>query len=316
VARIAEPAEAPAKLAAAVKLLQDARARDPKNVAVGAYLSEVLVRQGKRYEGVAVLRDTAKLLTAVDFRLRDAGRPAAGPGRAGPVGGHDRRHRRRPDPRGAGRVLPRPARGRPAGVGPPPAKLLEEAGPNVARVPTFYKKAMVGLGACYAAMQNPDKQLEYCRRARAIDPGYAPAVVGEAEALTQMRGKLPDALREYRVLVNQFQLTGYRADLARLELLAALSGPARGDEAAWERFDAAVEIKKGEKPADVQARLPGELQVVYADARGRPRARSRGAAGAAQVAGTSTRRTRTPRPGTWRSPGSTPAAASRRRWPC
>src|SRR5262249_1910592 len=79
--------------------------------------------------------------------------------------------------------------------------LLEEAAPYLLRLPEFHKRAAVGLGECYAVLQNPDKQLENYRAARKDDPNYLPAIIGEAEAHVKL-GRYPDAPPLFAFLVN------------------------------------------------------------------------------------------------------------------
>ncbi len=213
---------------------------DPKNVLVGMALAEILARLDHREEGIKILKQTATALGAVNDqylmvvdRLIDLGeqefssslvetRIAADPGRG---------------------VIVMYFRGRLAVLKeewPRALKLLDEVAPNLVRVPLYHKKAMVGLAACYSAMQNPDKQLEYCRLARKDDADYPYAIVGEAEALVKM-GKLDEAVQRYRSIVYALRLTDFRPELVRLELLAALAQPGGDAARDWRRFDESLE---------------------------------------------------------------------------
>jgi tetratricopeptide (TPR) repeat protein len=256
------PAEAKAKRERAEALLRKAFAIDGKNVAVGMLLAEVVAAQGKLADGVKVLKQTADSLGQVDDhflmvvdRLIDLGEKdhasALVESRLAPDEGK--------------KVIVAYFRGRLAVLRQDwqaALRLLEESEAQLGRVPLYHKKAMVGVAACYAAMQNPDKQLEYCRKALRDDGGYPPAVVGEAEALVRM-GKVAEAVRRYRTVVYEFHINGYRNELARLELMQVLSRAAPGEGRSWERFD--------ESLGPPESRTP-ELHILNAEslvARGR-----------------------------------------------
>lgn len=131
--------------------------------------------------------------------------------------------------------------------------LLEESAPVLVRVPQYHKKAMTGLGQCYAAIQNPDKELECFLAAHRDDPLYLPARIGMADAYLKL-GKYAEALAEYKVIVNGYGLNDYRVHYAKLEHRAAARQPAASRN--WEPFELALG-KESERTAD--------LQVLYAD---------------------------------------------------
>ncbi|HEY1188803.1 MAG TPA: hypothetical protein VGE74_14205, partial [Gemmata sp.] len=237
--------------------LQRARNRDPKNIAVGALLCEVMTRQGDGDKGLEVLRATAKLLDAKDpdyvmvtDRLIDLGEQTDSAAMVDAIATDESRKVVVPYLRGRIAVLKQDWN--------TALRLLEEARPNITRVPMFHKKALVGLAACYAIRQNPDKQLEFCHKALEVDPEYPPALVGEAEALAKMP-RIGEALNRYRLIVNRYQLSEYRAELVRLELYEALGQPGGADGRNWGRFEEAV----GKGPV---AERSAEVQVLCADA--------------------------------------------------
>lgn len=260
VAELKDAKDAPAKLKRIEGLLRRAREKDPTNVAVGALLCEVLNRQGDRDAGLEVLRATAKLLdpksndyVMVADRLIDLGEESDSAKMVDVIAENEARKVLIPYFRGRLAVLKKDWV--------PALRLLEEAKPSISRVPVFHKKLLVGLGTCYATMLNPDKQLEFCRAARTADPkdpDYAPAVLGETEALAKM-GRVSDAVRGYRQLVNGFQLNEYRTELVRFELYDVLTRPGAAKDRDWSRFDAAVQ------PVPLAAR-PAEMQVLCSDA--------------------------------------------------
>ena len=66
-----------------------------------------------------------------------------------------------------------------------------------------------------AAIQaRPDMTYAYCKH---HDRRAEPCT--QAEALARLPGRGEEALRQYRALVNTFQLVDYRPELVRLELL-------------------------------------------------------------------------------------------------
>jgi tetratricopeptide (TPR) repeat protein len=256
---IKKPEEWKAQYAKAEKLLREAYELDKKsakrNVAIGMLLAEVLALTGKRDEGIQILRETAAAIDKVNDqfllildRLIDLGEKELSATlidtRLAPEEGR--------------KMLTLYFRGRLAVLNKDwmgAVKMLDEAAPSLVRVPLYHKKAMVGLAACYAAMQNPDKQLEYCRLALRDDGGYPLAIVGEAEALVRM-GKFDEALKRYRAIVYTFQIPGYRAELARLELLDVLGQLVAPETRNWTRFE--------ESLGPVDLRTP-ELHVLNAD---------------------------------------------------
>ncbi len=245
------------QFAKAEVLLRKAFGLDKKNVSVGMLLAEVLTALNKRDEGVRVLKQTAEALGAVDDkylrvidRLLDLGEQEVSAALV--------ETKLAPDE--TKKPIVTYFRGRLAVLKPdwPVAlALLDEIAPSLVRLPEYHKKAALGLAACYAAMQNPDKQLEFCRMARRDDPDYVPAVIGEAEALARM-GKHAEALAQYRVIVNENRLTGYRTELARLELLDVLSQAGDVQARNWSRFEDSL----GTPP---EARAP-EVRIYEADA--------------------------------------------------
>lgn len=249
VAEIKTLDQLPVQLKKAEDYLRTAHARDPKHVGAGALLAEVLTRQGKKEEGVAVLRATAKNLGKVDSdyamiadRLIDLGDRTESAAMIDALAADE-----------AHKALAPYLRGRLALLKSDwleAKRLLEEAAPRVSGVRTFHKKAMVGLAACYASMQNPDRQLAYCQAALRDDPNYPLALVGEAEALAKM-GKVDAALRGYRRIVNEFQLTDYRPELARLELLDVLVRPVEAKLRDWTRFEESLGLPKDARPPEI-----------------------------------------------------------------
>ena len=244
--------QAPAQLQKAAELLKKAHERDPKHLRVGALYAEVLSRQGKMAEGVVVLRTVAKNLPAVDGEyvsvvdlLIDLGDQTDAPAMADAVAASDTHKAFAPYLRGRLALLKKDYLGA--------LRLFEEVAPKLTAVRLFHKKAMVGMAACYAALQNPDMQLEFCRRALRDDPGYPLAIVGEAEALVKVR-KTSEALSRYREIVNKFQLVEYRPELARLEMLDVLLQPVEA-ERNWTRFE--------ESLGPVADRTP-EIHMIHA----------------------------------------------------
>jgi cellulose synthase operon protein C len=132
-------------------------------------------------------------------------------------------------------------------------KLLEETAPLLVRLPNFHKRAMTGLGQCYAAIQNPDKQLEHFAAALKDDPLYVPARVGVADAYFRL-GRFREALAEYKVLVNGYGLTMFRPRYGRLEYRAAVTQPAATRN--WEAF---------EQSLGAAADRTAELWVLFAE---------------------------------------------------
>jgi tetratricopeptide (TPR) repeat protein len=259
---IKDAAEAPKRLAEAERRLKKAFGIDPKNVAVGIKYADVLSRQGRREDSAGVLERTAAALPPGDpqnllviDQLLDFGEQK--------VSASLVESRLAPDDNR--RVFVTYFRGRLALLRQDwmaALKLLEECAQPLARAPSYHKKVMVGIASCFAAMQNPDKQLEFCQKALADDGGYALAVIGKAEALVRM-GKLEDALRQYRVIVYTFQLVGYRNELARLELLDVLAQPGEAASRDWRAFENSLGPAKDRAP---------ELRVFDAEslvARGR-----------------------------------------------
>ena len=238
-------------------LLRKAFGLDKKNVAVGMLLAEVLTALNKRDEGGAVLKEVADALGAVNDkylsvidRLLDLGEQEMSAALVD--------SKLAPDE--SMKPIVTYFRGRLAVLKPdwPVARaLLEEILPALVRMPEYHKKAVLGLATCYAAMQNPEKQLEFCRMALRDDSRYVPAAVGEAEALARM-GKNAEALTKYRVLVNEYRLTGLRPELARLELLDVLSQAGDIQARNWSRFEDSLG-----KPAEARA---AALRVYEADA--------------------------------------------------
>ena len=108
----------------------------------------------------------------------------------------------------------------------------------------YHKKALVGLGLCYTVFQNPDRQLLCYIEALKDDPGYVPAMVGQAEALAKL-GRTDEALfgrpnegrPGFRALVTTYKVAAARPTLVRLEFLHAVRRPAARN---WSAFDDAL----------------------------------------------------------------------------
>ncbi|AMV23476.1 tetratricopeptide repeat protein [Gemmata sp. SH-PL17] len=254
VAEIKTIQDAPGKLREAEGYLRRARERDPKNLAAGTLLADVLTRQDKKAEGIELLRATAKLFPKVDpdfamivDRLIDLGEQTDSAALVEKLAAEPSHKVLVPYYRGRLALIKQDWR--------TAQPLLEEAAPKVASVRAFHKKVMVGLATCYANVQNPDKQLEYCQKALGDDPNYAFAIIGEAEALSKM-GKTEAALRRYRTLVSAFQLFDYRPELVRLELLDVLGQPVEAEVRNWSRFQ--------ESLGPVEGRA-AEIYVLEAD---------------------------------------------------
>ncbi len=237
---------------------------DPKNHSVGMLYAEMLAFLGKRDEGVAVLKRAAESLGAVNDQyfvlvdhLIDLGDQEACLPFLEKLGADPDRKAFVTYCRGRLAVLKREWA---SAVG-----LLSEVAPRLAPVPLYHKKAMVGLATCYAAMQNPDKQLEFSRRALRDDPTFGPAVVGEAEALVKM-GEARRALERFRVIVNEFRMYDFRTELVRLELIDVLARPGDLGGRDWARFE--------ESLGPVAQRTP-DVHIYHAQAlalRGQPAA--------------------------------------------
>ena len=135
----------------------------------------------------------------------------------------------------------------------PARAMLEEIAPTLVRVPIFHKKAMTGLGQCYAAIQNPDKQLEHFSLALKDDPYFLPARIGQADAFLRL-GRYREALAEYKTIVNGYGLNEFRSSYARLEFRAAVTQAAATR--SWEAFEFSL---------GVEANRTSELQVLLAE---------------------------------------------------
>ncbi|MCS6864655.1 MAG: hypothetical protein RMJ56_17645 [Gemmataceae bacterium] len=250
-----DPKDLTPRLQAAEKWLRQAFQRDPTHVPVGLLLADVCHRLTNRAEAIQILKTTAEALDGpgdqlfvVIDQLID-------------LGEHDlsaalvERHLAN---RTTYTVIATYFRGRLAVLKQEwltAQKLLNDIAQPIARVPQYYKRAMVGLAACYAAMQNPDRQLTYCREALRVDSGFVVALVGEAEALVRM-GQLAEAVKKYRVLVHLLQLEAYRTELVRLELYNVLLQPPETRASAWEAFDASL--------GPAEKRTP-EIVIYHAD---------------------------------------------------
>lgn len=88
---------------------------------------------------------------------------------------------------------------------------------------------------CYARLGNPDGQLNECRKAQAIDPGWLPASERLASAFTSL-GKTDDAIREYRLIASQS--ANSRVELARLLFNRTIRMPA--NERKWAEIDGLI----------------------------------------------------------------------------
>lgn len=235
-AGITGPETAKAQLAKAEAQLAPAFAADPKNARVALLLSRVRLEAGKPADAVATLRAAAdaagegsdEFVLVIDrlFDLGDRDQSAALTARLA-------------DKQADAPILPY-LRGRAAvlaGDWPRAKGLLEPAVAALGPVPEFRKKALAGLGRCYEALQNPDKQHASFAAALKDDPAYLPALVGEADALFRL-GRFREALPRYKTLVGGYGLTAYRPRLARLEFRAAMTTPAAGR--SWQAFDEAL----------------------------------------------------------------------------
>ena len=96
------------------------------------------------------------------------------------------------------------------------------ASPIVQGLPAYHLKTLLGIGQCYAAADNPDRQLTAYAAAAKAGPGSVQARLGQAEALARL-GRLRDAIDAYQGLVAQ--IPGARAPLCRLKLAEILSRP-------------------------------------------------------------------------------------------
>jgi lipopolysaccharide biosynthesis regulator YciM len=223
--------------------LRSASAIDKKNVPVGILLAEVLARQGKLDDGVQILKQTAEALGAVNDqylmvvdRLLDLGERELSATLIEKMAKDPTR-----------RVIVSYCKGRLAVLKQDwstALHLLEESAPNLIRLPEYHKKAMVGLAACYSAMQNPDQQLDYCRKALRDDGRFPIAMIGEAEALVRM-GEYAEAVKRYRAIVNAMQLVAYRNELVKLELLDVLVQPNAAEVRNWARFEESLGAPAG-----------------------------------------------------------------------
>lgn len=222
------------KLEAGRKYLEEAYRLDKKNVSVGLFLARLHDMLGDRPKAVETLRSTAEALGKIDdnyrilidrlIDLENQDLSAALVTRIAATGQKD--------------YTVTYFNGRLAllkGDITQGRALLEEAAPHLVRVPEFHKRAMVGLARVFEVLQNPDQQLEYCRRAlKDSGPMLEGALVGEADALAKL-GKTDEAIRKYQGLVTAFQAHGLRPTLVRLRLLETLRKPA--DSRNWELFD-------------------------------------------------------------------------------
>jgi tetratricopeptide (TPR) repeat protein len=233
--------------------LRTAALAEPKNVGVWLMLAGVLRDQARRGEAIDVLRRAADALgetndqylyvvdALLDLGELDLSGRLAAAAFANPLD-RDR----------FGRYV----RGRTAvikGEWTTARELLDGFAGELARVPVLHKKAMVGLGHCYAVAQNPDKMLECYAAALRDDPNYLPAMIGEADALLRL-GRLRDARPRYSRLVDGYKIEEFRPTLARLELRAVLSQPHGARK--WEAFDAALGPQQGRS---------AELHILHAE---------------------------------------------------
>jgi tetratricopeptide (TPR) repeat protein len=220
---------------AAAKFLETAFQAHPKDVRVGLMLADVQARRGKTPEAVAVLQKAAdgldvvndQYLTVLD-RLLDLRETGVATRLAERFNQDEQK------------VFSNYFRGRLALLAddwPTALRLLGEAAPAL-RGPhsrELYKRAMTGIGQCYAKANNPDQQLTAFEAALAVDPAYAPALGGKADALSKL-GRLPEATALYRLVARANQ--GERLTYARLVLLQILGQPE--DARDWTSLDDAI----------------------------------------------------------------------------
>jgi tetratricopeptide (TPR) repeat protein len=248
----------------AAGFLKTAFELDPKNHAVCLLYAETLAYLGKRAEGVAVLKTAAESLGPVndqffvlidhliDLQDQEVCLPfleklAADPDR---------------------KTFVTYCRGRLAVLKKEwatAAGMLTAVAPRLAPIPLYHKKAMLGLATCYAGMGNAEQQLKYCRLALRDDPGFGPALVGEAEALVKTK-QSRQALERYRVIVNEYRMYEFRPQLVQLELVDVLARPGDLGGRDWARFD--------ESLGPVAQRAP-EVHIFHAQSlalRGQPAA--------------------------------------------
>ncbi|HEY2910790.1 MAG TPA: tetratricopeptide repeat protein, partial [Gemmataceae bacterium] len=248
------PETIPSQLKKARAYLEQAFAADKKNVRVGLRLSETLLDQGEIKAATDILRTTAEglgpknddLTQQVVDRLLDLGELELSTSLI------ERIEKNEQDRRRIGRYF----RGRIALIKRDwtvARSALEAIAPNLVRLPEFHKRAMAGIGQCYAVIQNPDKQLEHFAAALRDDPAFVPALLGQADAYVKL-GKFREALAEYRVFVNAYQLESLRGVYAKLEFRAAAAHT--GARRSWKAF---------EESLGPEEKRTSELQILYAE---------------------------------------------------
>ena len=219
---------------AARRYLETAFELDPRNVAIGALLAEVLTRQGQRDKAVAALCRTADSLPGVkeEFyavldKLIDL--------REVPT---SERLLGRLNEENTPKYFIQYFRGRLLLVKddwPAAKKELEACAPVFAATPQFHKKIQADLGRCYDLSHNPDQMLEAYEAALKDDREYYPARLGKAQALVKL-GKADKAIPIYQDLAREDK--AFQPTLVRLMLLDLLGRqPETRD---WSAFDQAV----------------------------------------------------------------------------
>ncbi|QDU19984.1 tetratricopeptide repeat protein [Urbifossiella limnaea] len=235
---------------------------EPKNVAAGIMLSQILADQAQRGKAIDVLRAAAdalgetndQYLLVVD-RLLDLGELDQSAKLTEKLGLNEADRERIVKYLNGRRLV---VKGDFAAARP----LLEDVAPLLARVPDFQKKALTGLGQCYESLQNPDRALASFSDALKLDAAYLPAIVGQAEALLRL-GRVRDALPQYRTIVTGYKLTMFRPQLARLEMRAVIAQPPASRN--WADFDKAV----GPPPRDFQTELLVADSLIARNERGK-----------------------------------------------
>ena len=233
IAGIHSTADLKPRLRNALVLLQNAFAIDPKNVQIGLFLADIHAKLGELTPAVSTLRETAKSVDSINddywrivdrlLDLKDQETAKALMERAQATGKDESRLQY--------------YRGRIALINNEWMKaktLLEEAAPNLIKLPDHHKRAMVGLGLVYKTLQNPDQELSAYRSALRDDGVFLQALIGEAEALARL-GRLDEAITRYQTLVTAYQIAELRPPLARLRLLDMIRKPQENRN--WAKFD-------------------------------------------------------------------------------
>jgi len=222
------------QLAAAREYLERSFAIDPRRVATGSLLAQVLMQQGHRDEAIAVLTQLSNTIDTVkdDFyntldRLIDLKESVV-----------SEKLMARMTPENTRPFVQQYFRGRlelVKGNWPQAKQDLEACGPFLSGLPEYHKKLRCDLGECYNLSQNPDQMLESYRLALKDDRLYYPAQLGYAEALVKL-GRFRDAIPIYTDLVREVK--ALHPTLARLVLLDQISRPESARN--WKAFEDAL----------------------------------------------------------------------------